>query len=240
MQRYFSEIKNGDYFELKKDDIRHIKTVMRMNDNDNIEVVYNENVYLCCLENVKENIKIKIKKEQKKSKKITPEITLIIPLLKENKIDLILQKSTEMGVDKILLTPMERSIIRLEDKKTNKKIDRWNRICKEASEQSMRTTIPKIELLSSLKAVANLDGLNLICSTVERKNSIKKELLSLKKKNNYDKINLVIGPEGGISPNEEKFLVSSGYKRITLGNYIMRVETVPMFLMSIINYEFME
>ena len=240
MQRYFSEIKNGDYFELKKDDIRHIKTVMRMNDNDNIEVVYNENVYLCCLENVKENIKIKIKKKKKKSKKITPEITLIIPLLKENKIDLILQKSTEMGVDKILLTPMERSIIRLEDKKTNKKIDRWNRICKEASEQSMRTTIPKIELLSSLKAVANLDGLNLICSTVERKNSIKKELLSLKKKNNYDKINLVIGPEGGISPNEEEFLVSSGYKRITLGNYIMRVETVPMFLMSIINYEFME
>lgn len=240
MQRYFSEIKNGDYFELKKDDIRHIKTVMRMNDNDNIEVVYNENVYLCCLENVKENIKIKIKKELKKSKKITPEITLIIPLLKENKIDLILQKSTEMGVDKILLTPMERSIIRLEDKKTDKKIDRWNRICKEASEQSMRTTIPKIELLSSLKEVANLDGLNLICSTVERKNSIKKELLSLKKKSNYDKINLVIGPEGGISPNEEEFLVSSGYKRITLGNYIMRVETVPMFLMSIINYEFME
>ena len=60
MQRYFSEIKKGDYFDLKQDDIRHIKTVMRMKDNDKIEVVYNKNVYLCCIENVKENIKIKI------------------------------------------------------------------------------------------------------------------------------------------------------------------------------------
>ena len=240
MQRYFSEIKNGEYFELKKDDIRHIKTVMRMKDNDNIEVVYNKNVYLCCLENVKEIVKIKIKKELKIEGKNTPEITIIIPLLKENKLDLILQKSTEMGIDKIILIPMERSIIRLEDKKVDKKIDRWNRICKEASEQSMRTTIPQIKLINSLKEVSNLDGLNLVCSTVEKKNNIKKELLSLKKNRNYDKINLLIGPEGGISPSEEEFLVSSGYKRVTLGNYIMRVETVPMFLMSIINYEFME
>lgn len=240
MQRYFSSIKNDNYFELRSDDLYHIKTVMRMKDNDEIEVVYNENVYLCCIENVKENVKIKIKKELKKYEKNTPFVTLIVPLLKENKLDLILQKSTEMGVDKIIILPMERSIIRVDEGKLNKKIDRWNRILKEASEQSMRVNIPELVFLNSIKHIINIDGLKLICSTTEKKNNIKNALSPLKKGSNCDKINLVIGPEGGISNNEEEYLVENGYKKVTLGNNIMRVETVPMFLMSVINYEFME
>lgn len=240
MQRYFSSIKKDNYFKLGNDDIYHIKTVMRMKDSDEIEVVYNENVYLCCIENVKENIKIKIKEEQKKYKNNTPFVTLIIPLLKENKLDLILQKSTEMGVNKIIILPMERSIIRVDGGKINKKIDRWNRILKEASEQSMRVNIPELMFLNSIKEIVNIEGLKLICSTSETKNNIKSVLTPLKKDNNCDKINLVIGPEGGISIKEEEYLVENGFSRITLGSNIMRVETVPLFLMSVINYEFME
>lgn len=240
MQRYFSKRKIDDYFELGSDDIYHIKTVMRMKDNDEVEVVYNENVYLCCIENVKGNIKIKIKNEQKKYKNNTPFVTLIIPLLKENKLDLILQKSTEMGVNKIIILPMERSIIRVDDKKIDKKIDRWFRILKEASEQSMRVNIPELVFLNSIKEVVNIDGIKLICSTTEKKNSIKSVLTPLKKDGNYDKINLVIGPEGGISPSEENYFEKNGFSKITLGTNIMRVETVPLFVMSVINYEFME
>jgi 16S rRNA (uracil1498-N3)-methyltransferase len=57
---------------------------------------------------------------------------------------------------------------------------------------------------------------------------------------NYDKINIVIGPEGGISPREEDKLVELGFQRVSLGKRIMRVETVPMFVLSVLNYEFME
>ena len=57
---------------------------------------------------------------------------------------------------------------------------------------------------------------------------------------NCDRINLVVGPEGGLSDKEEEELNKMGFDSITLGNRIMRVETVPLFLLSIINYEFME
>lgn len=237
MQRYFSDKKNDDYFELCNDDMRHIKTVMRMTDGDNIEVVYNQNVYLCCIESVNNNFRIRALKEQKITKKFTPKINLIIPFLKEFKLDLILQKSTEMGVDKITLIPMERSIIKVDDTKLGKKIDRWTRIMKEASEQSMRTTIPELEVLKSMSEITKMDGLKLVCSTNEIENNIKKVFAKYK---TCDKMNIVVGPEGGISPKEEDYLTDNGFIKVTLGNQIMRVETVPLFLMSVINYEFME
>ena len=77
----------------------------------------------------------------------------------------------------------------------------------------------------------------MVCSTIEKQNTIKKVF-----KNNYncDKINMLIGPEGGISPKEEEILINNGFIPVSLGNRIMRVETVPLYLMSIINYEYME
>lgn len=236
MQRYFSSKKDNDYFELNKDDIRHIKLVMRMKDNDLIEVVYDNKVYLCCLENVNSNIRIKIKNEVFNDIKKDKKVCLIIPVLKENKMDMILQKSTELGVDEIIPVLTERSIIRV-DGKEDKKIERWNRICKEASEQSMRTDIPKISNIKNLKDIINIDGLKVICSTTEKKNNIK---MFLQSNNSYDKINLVVGPEGGLSNNEEKFLENNNFVRVSLGSQILRVETVPIFILSVINYENME
>jgi 16S rRNA (uracil1498-N3)-methyltransferase len=57
---------------------------------------------------------------------------------------------------------------------------------------------------------------------------------------NYDKISIVVGPEGGISDDEEELLVNQGFTRVSLGDRIMRVETVPIFILSALNYEFME
>ena len=130
---------------------------------------------------------------------------------------------------------MERSIVKVNEKEL-KKLERWNRIVKEASEQSHRNTIPKIDKIEKVNTL-KLNGLNLVCSTVEKQNTIKKVF-----KNNYncDKINMLIGPEGGISPKEEEILINNGFIPVSLGNRIMRVETVPLYLMSIINYEYME
>ena len=62
----------------------------------------------------------------------------------------------------------------------------------------------------------------------------------MKTSTNYDTINIVIGPEGGLTEQEENTLVEYGYKKVTFGNRILRVETVPLYILSIINYEFME
>ena len=151
--------------------------------------------------------------------------------------DLILQKSTELGVKEIIPVIMERSKIKLDENKYDKKVLRWNKICKEASEQSKRLDIPKVSNILTLKDIVSLEGEKLICSTKKGSVSIKKFLTNHK---NCDRIILVIGPEGGISDIEEDYLINNGYEAITLGNLILRVETVPIYLMSVINYENME
>jgi len=234
MQRYFSNKLENNKFELNKDDLYHILTVMRMKSGDSIEVVYNEQVYICNLEIFNNNVEVIIKSKEEKKVLNNIEKVLIIPLLKENKMDLILQKSTELGIDKIIPVIMERSIIKLDNDKELKKIERWNKICKEASEQSKRVNIPFVTEVKTLKELNDIDGIKLVCSTKEKDNTIKKYL---KNNTGYNRINIVIGPEGGISPKEEEYLNSIGFESVSLGNNIMRVETVPMYILSVINYE---
>jgi len=236
MQRYFSKQKENDQLFLDDNDLYHIKTVMRMKDNDEIIVVFDNIPYICCLENVNNNIKIKIKKEYETTDEKIPIVRLIIPLLKEQKMDFILQKATELGVKEIVLYQANRSIIKVKDN-FDKKITRWQKIMKEASEQSHRNDIPNIDGTKKIKDLEQLDGLKLICSTREKEKNIK-NILNLNK--TYDKINIVIGPEGGLEEQEEENLKQIGFIPISLGSRIMRVETVPLFILSIINYEFME
>ena len=236
MQRYFSNEFKDNKFTLNNDDLYHIIKVMRMKTGDNVEIVYNQNVYLCEL-NINENVEIKKIKLHSENIKNEIKRVLIIPLLKEQKFDLILQKATELGVDEIIPVEMERSIVKLTNDKIEKKLERWTKICKEASEQSKRTDIPTITRVKKLSELKDLDGLKMVCSTTEKENLLK---IFLTDNTNYDKINIVIGPEGGISPREEDKLVELGFQRVSLGKRIMRVETVPMFVLSVLNYEFME
>lgn len=234
MQRYFSNKLENNKFELNKDDLYHITRVMRMKTGDNIEVVYNSGVYICDLEIINNEVSAIIKSKEENKEIDNIEKVLIIPLLKENKMDLIFQKATELGISKIIPVIMERSIIKLEKDRESKKLERWNKICKEASEQSKRVNIPIITEVKTLKDLENESGLKIVCSTKEKDNTIKKFLNDNK---DYNKINIVIGPEGGIAPKEEDYLNSIGFESISLGNNIMRVETVPMYILSVINYE---
>ncbi|MGE5455709.1 MAG: RsmE family RNA methyltransferase [Ignavibacteriales bacterium] len=233
MQRYFSNKLDKDKFIISNDDWYHIKTVMRMTDKDKIEVVYEKEVYLCEID----NNDIKMLKKMDNNEDNLLEIILVIPLLRENKMDLILQKATELGVSKIIPVITERSIIELKGEKEIKKITRWERICKEAAEQSHRNIIPNVMSIQTLSDLEKMDGLKIVCSTKEKKQNLK---LFLTKHKKYDKIIIVVGPEGGLSDKEENYLVNIGFNPVTLGNRIMRVETVPIFILSALNYEYME
>lgn len=233
MQRYFTDKLVDNNFILNDDDMYHIKTVMRMKQNDLVEVVYNNNLYHGSLD----NDKIKVIKKIEVTSTIKPEVTLIIPLLKEQKMDYILQKSTELGVDNIVLAHMKHSIIKLEKERLDKKIIRYQKICKEASEQSKRLDIPKIQSLTKLCELSVNNSVNIVCSTRENQKKIKSTLKNISK---YDRINIVIGPEGGLALEEEELLNKMGFVSVSLGNQIMRVETVPIYLLSVINYEYME
>ena len=230
MQRYF--IKNKDML-LEESDIRHIKKVMRMSINDKIEVVYNNKLHICEITSLEPfNIKVIEKLDEDKKTKI--ELTVAVALVKEQKMDLILQKLTELGVSRIIPVSMERSIVKLDKERFNKKKLRWESICKEASEQSKRTNIPIIEDIKSIKDLTKEDAdLKLVASTKEKEKLLNYYLQSIE---DCAKIIMVIGPEGGISDKEEDILVSNGYNRVSFGNLIFRVETATIYVASIINY----
>ncbi len=230
MQRYFIKNKN---MLLEESDIRHIKKVMRMNINDKIEVVYNNKLHICEITSLEPfNIKVIEKLDEDKKTKI--ELTVAVALVKEQKMDLILQKLTELGVSRIIPVSMERSIVKLDKERFNKKKVRWESICKEASEQSKRTNIPIIEDIKSIKDLTKEDAdLKLVASTKEKEKLLNYYLQSIE---DCAKIIMVIGPEGGISDKEEDILVSNGYNRVSFGNLIFRVETATIYVASIINY----
>lgn len=237
MQRYFAKEKKGDIFILQDDDIYHIRTVMRMQTKDLVEIVWNENVYICRIEKSNKEIQIKMTNECKIDIVKEIPVHLILPLVKEQKMDLILQKTTELGISSISWYNAERSIVKLDQNQMLKKIERWQKIVKEASEQSKRQTIPILLGLKTMDELQSLEGKKYICSTEEKQNSMKKVL---KKNPNCDKMNIVIGPEGGLSNKEEEQFKKIGFEPITLGMHILRVETVPIYLLSVINYEYME
>ncbi len=234
MQRYFSNEKENNKLKISSNDIHHIKNVMRMQNGDLIEVVYNQKLYIC--EVILGSEFVNIKKEIDNNN-FDIDVTLIIPLLKEQKMDLIMQKATELGVTRIIPINTERSIIKLDANKFKKKQERWQTICKEASEQSKRLTIPIVEDIATNSTLKTLEGVKLVCSTAEKEKNLKFFLQTFDK---CAKLVLVIGPEGGFTKQEEDNFVSCGFERVSLGNRIMRVETVPLFLLSIINYICME
>ena len=233
MQRYFAKDRFNDAFLLEESDYHHIKNVMRMKEMDKIEVVYQKKLYVCHIEYQKNSICIILDNDMEKKQMHKKHITLIIPVLKEQKMDFILQKATELGVSEIIPVIMERCVVKVEGKE-EKKLERWRKIVKEASEQSKRLDIPIIQNIKSIKEIISLDGVKLVCSTVEKTKNIKNIMKTLR---NYDRISVVVGPEGGLAQIEEDTLIEGGYIPISLGSRILRVETVPLYILSILNYE---
>ena len=233
MQRYFVQDKKEDYLYLTREDLHHIKNVMRNQIGDIIECVYKEEVYHCRIEAL-DDVKVKILSKEEENHELNVNITIAIALVKEQKMDIILQKLTELGVNRIIPLKMERSIVKLDNSKSTKKQERWQSICKEASEQSKRNKVPIVE------KVMSIDELNkeeydkmFVCSTNESTN-----LLNYYLQDNIIEKNLlfVIGPEGGITEKEEQKLKKIGMIPISLGNRIMRVETAAIYIASVTNF----
>ena len=231
MQRYFVKERNNDNFILEDTDIHHIKKVMRCKNNDKIEVVYNSTVYLCNIDNI-DFLTLSIVDSYKEDRESNVKLTVAVSLVQEQKFDLILQKLTELGVTSIIPIKTERSIVKLDKFKEEKKKLRWQNICKEASEQSHRVTIPEVTNIMTMKElVNNKKELNLICSLNDTTKPLEHYLTD-----NIKDILFVIGPEGGFSPKEEEFLIENGYLSTSLGKRVLRVETAAIYVASIINY----
>lgn len=233
MQQYFAKNKNLD---LEDSDYHHIKHVMKMKCGDLIKIVFDDTIYMCKLNNIND-ISFEVIDKTIQDKKKQKQIDVAFSLIKEQKLNYLLQKTTELGVNRIIPIETKRSVVKIENKKRSSKIERWKKILKEASEQSFRSEIPKINDISNLKDLVNMNyDLKLLCSLNKNTKNIKKVL---PKFDNCVKILLVVGPEGGFDLSEEEYLLSNGFVSISLGDTVLRAETAPVVALSMINYEFM-
>ena len=235
MQRYFKDKIDSEIITLSKDDSYHIKKVMRMRLNDKIELVSNKVCYIAEIVDINsELVAVKIIEEKEENPELGIKVTLVQSLVKEQKMDFIIQKATELGVSEIIPYEATRSVVKRNDKET-KKIARWQSIAKEASEQSKRVIIPKINEVLSLDELIKLDSydVKILCTVRENSKNIKNVLSNVK---TNDTMLFVVGPEGGFTEKEEEIMINNGFITISLGSSVLRSETVALFLMSVIRY----
>lgn len=231
MQQYFGISKDKNTIKLNNNDLNHIKNVMRMHENDNIIVVYDNKSYICTLN--KELLSADIQEVFKENEKLN-DIKIYVPLLNEDKMSFILQHGTELGVTEFVVVMYSHCKYKLNKKDFDKKLIRWNKIIKEASEQSYRIEKPILENIIEVKNIEADKSVNIMCSLDKRDVKSISSILTLDNCN--DTISLVFGPEGGLSKEEEINLSNKGFIKTSLGKDVLRTETVPLMVASIIKY----
>ena len=232
MQRYFCNKLDNNKFTLSDDDSFHIEKVMRMKKEDKVEVVYNHETYICSIDSFNP-VTCNIIEKTNENNEMNKKIIIVQSLVNEQKMDMILQKCTELGMYSFIPYKAINSIIK-DNGKMDKKIDRWQRIVKEASEQSKRNIIPEVLNPMDIKELIEYKAdLKLICSTISD-NKLKNVI---KEHNDYDTSMLVIGPEGGFDPKEEEKFINNGFIPISLGDRVLRTETASLCILSMLYYE---
>ena len=247
MPRFFvrNEQVKEKTIEILGEDIKHIKNVLRKQIGDKLEICNQDTKksYICEIEKLEDkSILTKIIEELKKDdNKISVDIYQGLP--KADKMKLIIQKSVELGVNAIIPVAMKRCVVKIDPKDEIKKITRWQKIAESAAKQSGRNTIPEVNNIVNIEKITQLIkkyDCVIVAYENEKENTIKHELLKLKEKvktNNKIKIAIVIGPEGGLEEKDVELLKQNGAKIVTLGNRILRTETVALNVLSVIMYE---
>ena len=231
MQQYFSTSRKDNTLYLNNDDLNHIKNVMRMKENDEIIVVHEDKSYICSLN--KDLLSCEIK-DLFKEENTNNRFVVYVPLLNDEKLKYIFQHGTELGITDFVVVEYEHCKYKLPKKDYEKKLIRWNKIIKEASEQSYRINKPRLEKIIDVKSIESISNVNIMCSL--DKYNVKNICKVLTVENCNDTISLVFGPEGGLSKNEEDLLVSKGFIKTSLGSDVLRTETVPLMIASILKY----
>lgn len=222
---------------LSKEDSKHIKTVLRAKIGESITICDGEGLdYVCEIDALEENVIARILEKTVCKAEPQTKITLYQGLPKSDKMELIIQKCVELGIDRIVAVSTERAIVKL-DKKEDKKIERWQKIAESAAKQSGRGKIPEIgkKVLSFKEAIAEAKALDgaLIPYEKEKENGLKSFVNTF----TGQTIGVFIGPEGGFSEEEISFAMANNVLPITLGERILRTETAGMTAVAILLYE---
>ena len=232
---------DGNIVKIVGTDVNHIANVLRLKINDEIQVCNANkgiNYKTKIVEIDKETVICNILEIKETNSEADIHINILQGLPKAEKMELIIQKCTELGVKEITPVEMERCIVKLDGKSANKKQERWQKIAEVAAKQSGRDKIPQINRVINIKHICNmLEDYDIVLVPYENeKNVTLKEVLKEFPRQN-SKIAILIGPEGGFEEKEIQMLEQNNCKIVTLGNRILRTETVAIAMVSVIMYE---
>lgn len=240
MQKYFISLEELESNCLSKEIAYQIKNVLRGKVHDQFLIGVNHSTYLAEITEIgNKDIKFGVVEEVTGNFELPVFVSLFQGYPKADKLESIIKYGTQLGISEIHPTLMTRSIFKLDSNKKDSKLERFNKIAKEAAEQSFRNIVPTVKDIQKLKDMDfSSYTIKLVCyeeSAKEREMStFKKAIQSATPK---DRIAVVVGPEGGITPEEVSYLASKGFIKVGLGPRILRTETVIYYILSAMSYE---
>lgn len=229
-----------DNIEILGNDVNHIKNVLRLQLEDEICVHVKDinEKYICKIKETRQtSIICDIIKKVEIEHESDVYINIVQALPKSDKMELIIQKCTELGVKEFTPLQLNRCIVKISSKDEKKKTERWQTIAEVASKQCSRDIVPKVNNIYNIHTLKDLlNDYDIVLVTYENENinTLKNEISKFSHKTK--KIAVVIGPEGGIEEHEIAKLKEYGYKILGLGKRILRTETVAICVSSIILY----
>ena len=240
MQKYFISDDDFNNHRITSDDVHHIKDVMRFNIGDDIIVSNGKNEAICKITSIdKGTVTFDITMAIQNENELPFSIDLYQGYPKGDKLEDIVKHTTELGVCGIYGVITRRSVFKLDSKKKESKIERFNKIAKEAAEQSNRKILPKfVDIIDFKKLNFSEYDYKIVCYEESAKNGEQSNLKNIIKNLKRDsRVAVFIGPEGGISEDEIKSLEDMGFVCCALGPRILRTETASHYVLSAISYE---
>ena len=244
MQRYFVKgnvTETTHSLQFSKEQVHQLKKVLRVRVGEQFEVVDDDSQLAIVEVSELEPFEVKVVELLEQKVELPVSVTIAVGLSKGDKLDWIVQKTTELGVSEIIPLSLTRNVVKWPGDKADKKIERLQKIAEEASEQSHRLKVPRVTSVMTLKELANYTSdfeQKLIAYEESAKVGESLQLVkSLQSLQENERVIFVFGPEGGIEEQEVALLEESGYLPCSLGPRILRAETAPLYALAAVSYQ---
>ena len=241
MQHFFvtpSQVE-GERIYIEGSDVNHMKNVLRMRPGEAVAISDGDNLkYRCVVEGYEEGRAVlAIQQRMPVDTELPCRITLFQGLPKQDKMELIVQKAVELGASQVVPVATRRSVVKLDEKKAAKKLQRWQQIAESAAKQAGRGYIPQVSsVLSYQEALEKAGDLDVLLSTYELAEGMEEARKVVASIAQGQSVGIFIGPEGGFEKEEVDAAIHQGAKAITLGRRILRTETAGLAILSILMF----
>ena len=224
-------------------DVNHIKNVLRMTIDEELLISDGQGRDYCCIISAMSDDEVvaKITGENAERTELSSEFYLFQGLPKSDKMELIVQKAVELGVKEIIPFKAKRCVVKLDDKKADSKIKRWQSISESAAKQSKRGIIPNVsEVMTFKEAVEYAKTFDISIIPYENFKDMTSTREVIDKIGGNMKIGIFIGPEGGFDSEEVDYAFANGIHPISLGKRILRTETAGLAILSVLMFKIEE